>query len=354
MNICNDETRGETQGSPQKKLAKKSPKAASSLTCVKVDSLDQKKPDCDFAYCDIDNIRDHQQKDVIIGLLKVIFTEKTKKLQNSSNDPEILSCQAQIATRLRRIHVKGSNPMTIRNEATVRYVYGDPIVDMIIDSFGYKLEIEETVSKDESLVDISSGSKTDYCCWRLYKKERRASTTACITVLETKHERNLYSKHYAQVLGYFCYNKEPIDHSGIAILLNEYAGKVSVGFFIFPYLANETDNTSWALQALLLPIYTCESADVIKKGTFLELIYFFCMDCDRDVPRLVCPEKVIGPRQVVGVLTEHEYMENIIQQRDQAVQAVQAKDQELQAKDQELQTALQTIQALTQEIENSR
>ena len=37
--------------------------------------------------------------------------------------------------------------MKIINENTVHYVYGDPIVDMIIDSFGYKLEIEETIGE---------------------------------------------------------------------------------------------------------------------------------------------------------------------------------------------------------------
>ena len=98
---------------------------------------------------DIDTIKKHEKKDVIIRELKEIFTEK-KKCQNSSNDPEILACQSQIATCLRRIHVKGPNSIKIR-KSTVRYVYGDPIVDMLIDSFGYQLEIEETVgSKDES------------------------------------------------------------------------------------------------------------------------------------------------------------------------------------------------------------
>ena len=145
-----------------------SSKCLISLTYVTGNHLDQKKPDCDFAYYDI---KKHEKKDVIIKELKGIFTEK-KKLQNSSNDPEILACQSQIATCLRRIHVKGPNTMKIR-KSTIRYVYGDPIVDMLIDSFGYQLEIEEIVgSKDESQVDVSSGSKTDYCCWQLYKKEK--------------------------------------------------------------------------------------------------------------------------------------------------------------------------------------
>ena len=69
------------------------------------------------------------------------------------------------------------------------------------------------------------------------------------------------SKHYAQVLGYYCLNKEPLDHTGIAILLNEYADEVTMGFFIFPYaepIANSEENMIWELQALLLPMHTCQ------------------------------------------------------------------------------------------------
>ena len=96
------------------------------------------------------------------------------------------------------------------------------------------MEIEETVgSKDESQVNLSSGSTTEYFCRQLYMEKGKAgypSKDACITVLETKHIRD---KHYAQILGYYCYNKEAVDHKGIAIQLNEYDGHVTVGFFIF-------------------------------------------------------------------------------------------------------------------------
>ena len=143
----------------------------------------------------------HEKKGVIIEKLKEKFTVKQEEIQNSSNDPEILACQAEIAKRLRRIHVKKPGQKTIGNESTVRYVYGDPIVDMIIDSFGYKLEIEETVgSKDESQVNLSSGSKTDYCCWRLYRSTGKTKS-ACITVLETKHEKNIRDKLMPRFLG---------------------------------------------------------------------------------------------------------------------------------------------------------
>ena len=243
--------------------------------------------------------------------------------------------------------------MKIRNESTVRYVYGDPIVDMLIDSFGYKLEIEETVgSKEESQVNISSCSKTDYCCWRLYKEQGKAKfKSACITVLETKHEKTIRDKHYAQVLGYYCFNKAPLDHTGIAIILNEYANHVTVGFFIFPYVETTEENIKWGLQALLLPMHTCESADVIRNRTFLELIYLFCMDCDCDVPRLPCPEKIIFPERVDGVLTEHEYKEMLLQEKDQAIQERNQALQELQKRHQEKDQALRELQKRDQALE---
>ena len=120
------------------------------------DDLEQ-KPDCDFACFNIETIKDVSKEEVL-------FKNKIKKLED--NDPEILTCQAQVATWRRRLHVReGARLINFKNEATVRYVYGDSIVDMIIDSFGFKLEIEKTVGIEESQVDVTSGSKTDYCCW---------------------------------------------------------------------------------------------------------------------------------------------------------------------------------------------
>ena len=39
-------------------------------------------------------------------------------------------------------------------------------------------------------------------------------------------------QHYAQVIGYYCSNKAAVDHTGIAILLNECNGKVTLFFSI--------------------------------------------------------------------------------------------------------------------------
>ena len=73
--------------------------------------------------------------------------------------------------------------LTKKNESTVRYVYGDSTVDMIIDSFGFSLEIEETVGVEESQVAVTSGSRTDYCCWRLYKHINQKPTLASLVFI---------------------------------------------------------------------------------------------------------------------------------------------------------------------------
>ena len=177
-------------------------------------------------------------KSDIVETLLAVLKERAKKVKVKNNRAEILACQANIAKRLSRLHQRSSGQQSkpkiaINNEATVRYAYGDPIVEMIIDSFDYKLEIEENiVDSDDALVDVSSGSRTDYCIWRLYND----SGSGCITILETKHMKKIEPKHYAQILGYYCANKAANDRTGIAILLNEYDDNITIAFFIFPYV----------------------------------------------------------------------------------------------------------------------
>ena len=115
--------------------------------------------------------------------LKEIFA----RCKNVSMDHHILQCQAEIAKRYDRLLSQRVN-----SEAVVRYVYGDPIIDMLVDSFNYKLQIEETVLNEN--YEISDRSRTDYCCWRIYKQTSKESKPVCVTVLETKHP-NLRTKH---------------------------------------------------------------------------------------------------------------------------------------------------------------
>ena len=107
-----------------------------------------------------------------------------------------------------------------------------------------------------------------------------------------------------------------------------------MGFFIFPYVKSIGERLKWGLQALLLPMHTCKSANVIRGCTFLELIYLFCMNCDYCVPCLTCPEEIIGPDDVDQVLTQSEFVENLINERDAALKE---KDEALKEKEELIQ-----------------
>ena len=54
------------------------------------------------------------------------------------------------------------------------------------------------------------------------------------------------------------------------------------------------------------------------------------MNYECDVPRLSCPEKIIGPRDVDGVLTESEFTEKLVQERDEALQECECMEKLLQ------------------------
>ena len=60
-------------------------------------------------------------------------------------DYATLECQAKISKRYSRIRQKPTNESS--NETAVHYIYGDPVIKMIMDPFDYKLEIEERVNE---------------------------------------------------------------------------------------------------------------------------------------------------------------------------------------------------------------
>ena len=55
------------------------------------------------------------------------------------------------------------------NRTEARYIYGNPIIDMLCDAFHYKLQLEEFVVNSTSMTAGSEHSKFDYCCWRIVK-----------------------------------------------------------------------------------------------------------------------------------------------------------------------------------------
>lgn len=83
------------------------------------------------------------------------------------------------------------------------------------------MQFEETVDTSETVV--SSKSRTDYCCWRLYKTVRGGDKEICVTVLETKHipTKGIDLKGVSQVLGYYCCKREASNVAGVCLLLIE-------------------------------------------------------------------------------------------------------------------------------------
>ena len=92
---------------------------------------------------------------------------------------------------------------------------------MLVDGLLYSMQFEECVETSETVV--APLSRTDYCCWKLYKANGE-SIKVCVTVLETKHTqgRGYDMKSIAQVLGYYCCNRKASNVPGVCILLNEY------------------------------------------------------------------------------------------------------------------------------------
>ena len=83
----------------------------------------------------------HTKVTDIVDDLSLIICEKSKKKGNDMFF-HVLQCQAQIAKRVGRLKDE-----TIKNESGIRYVYGNPITDMLVDAFGFKLQVEESMDK---------------------------------------------------------------------------------------------------------------------------------------------------------------------------------------------------------------
>ena len=139
-------------------------------------------------------------------------------------------CRHNIS-RHRGFHLKG-----IKNEVGVRYPYADPLVDMLCEGHGYKLELEDTMAgavDNNNHSIVSEKSKADYVCWIITQGKE---LPVAVVVLEAKHITTINKNGTAQVLGYYCRSKGIHDNkTGVAILFNEYQDTVQVRFFLFPY-----------------------------------------------------------------------------------------------------------------------
>ena len=247
-----------------------------------------------------------------------------KRSQKISGNPAkfILGCKTSIAQKVGAIGY-------IQNEAEVRFAYADALVMMLHEAFEYSIDLEDTISESQPTVNISNKSKADYVCWVI----RSRHVEVCVVVLETKHVENIKDA-IAQTLGYYLKSKKEQGDSqpGVAILLNEYNGKVTIKCFLFPY---EKDGSK-LVQALMLPEFTYDGSFNFIKSQFVEFVYIMCMTDSKSerlepLLRIQCPHDV-KPFQldsIKGVLTLLELKDKEIQaERSLRLKAEEAKEAE--------------------------
>ena len=263
--------------------------AASKLTC-------STGADTHFKLTDTSLLNHASVEDVFLqldGLLRKRYLHLNPKVERFATE-----CQAQIVKRYMRF--KGQE---LRNECGVRYAYGDPMVDMLVDGHGYTMQFEETV--DDS-TPVSSRSRTDYACWNVYTVAG-GSEQVCVTVFETKHQRKTDSACYAQVLGYYYAKRGSSNKAGVAILLNEFDSTVSIDIFLFPYFSER--NKCYGVQSLKLPEIKYRNSPFLSLGG-IALIFLMCWDGD-DLLQLKCPEELILRSDIIKVYTNEDLQEQL-------------------------------------------
>ena len=189
----------------------------------------------------------------------------------------VMRCVADIEEHynfLKKTNQKSNWKSHINNEAGVRYVFGNMIIDMLCRYFKYKITLEESDSVENAALNTSSGSKYDYVVWRLMLTEKDKERNVPIVVLETKHENTLTLKAAAQAISYYPRSRQGIDNfTGVAFLLNEWNGNVEFRIILFPYYCD-----TFGAQAVLLPTIKRNFEEFLK-GDVIKLICTVCVYC---------------------------------------------------------------------------
>ena len=256
----------------------------------------------------------------IMGKLRDQLLKRDEEARSQSPDEHIYQCLADISKH--RNYLK-----SIQNEASVRHTFANPLVDMLCSAFGYTLELEESIKDDDR---VSEKSKADYVLYRLYNKPEGTSSASvsesiATVIMETKHIEKLNMKAVAQVMGYYCRAKgdQKDNQSGIAVLFNEFDGNFEIQFFLFPFThLGKIRGTGYGVQSVMLPCLSYEYLSFINSG-FIKLFYLMCMKSEKapSILDLECPDKLnlIKASQIVVVLSESEYHEEMLKERDEKI-----------------------------------
>ena len=329
------------------------------MTCAEVSAKDLyngKFGDNDFVCVNFDEM---QMSPNIMGKLRDQLLKRDEEARSQSPDEHIYQCLADISKH--RNYLK-----SIQNEASVRYTFANPLVDMLCSAFGYTLELEESI-KDDDLTRVSEKSKADYVLYRLYNKPEGTSSASvsesiATVIMETKHIEKLNMKAVAQVMGYYCRAKgdQKDNQSGIAVLFNEFDGNFEIQFFLFPF----TRLGRYGVQSVMLPCLSYQYLSFINSG-FIKLFYLMCMRSEKapSILDLECPDKLnlIKASQIVVVLSESEYHEEMLKERDEKIkerdeeinelrEKMQGQDEKIKERDEEIKERDEEINELREKM----
>ena len=294
----------------------------------------------------------------IMGKLRDQLLKRDEEARSQSPDEHIYQCLVDISKH--RNYLK-----SIQNEASVRYTFANPLVDMLCSAFGYTLELEESI-KDDDLTRVSEKSKADYVLYRLYNKPEGTSSASvsesiATVIMETKHIEKLNMKAVAQVMGYYCRAKgdQKDNQSGIAVLFNEFDGNFEIQFFLFPFTRlGNIRGTGYGVQSVMLPCLSYQYLSFINSG-FIKLFYLMCMRSEKapSILDLECPDKLnlIKASQIVVVLSESEYHEEMLKERDEKInelrEKMQGQDEKMKERDEKIKERDEEINELREKMQ---
>ena len=305
----------------------------SKLTYLEACSPDQlESEEYHFVGIDICSLVGHASNLFIKEILQKNLTDRSMAMEKKEPDTHVQRCYSEIKGR------KGFlKDDTIKNEAEVRFSYGNPIVEMLCEFFSYKLTLEDSMNDRGDLVTTSEQSKADYVIYTLTKDAHKKEYSVCAVIIEVKHCKEPFT---AQIMGYYCKAKQGNNQSGFAMLLNEFGGTISANFFLFPYkYYNSASKTAgYCLQSLMLPTLKFTYDEIIDNKSLIQLILLLAdVNVHNPVVSLECPPDVtpIIANQIIEVYTDDKFeqkqlteLENY-KQKERKRSAEQAKEMEI-------------------------
>ena len=171
---------------------------------------------------------DHAPADIIERSLLANLTKRSEAIAKKKPMAHVLKYCYEIVRRLDFL-------------AGACHSYGNPIVQLLCEFFGYKLMMKDSM-KDR-----------DYVIYSLLKETKEKEHFVSAVIIDAKHYEKLSNSLIAQAMGYYCKAKQSNNQSGFAMLLNEFDEKIHAKFFLFPYKDKEDPegkDSGYCIQSL--------------------------------------------------------------------------------------------------------